>query len=370
MKEGSIPMDESGAHTAGLTLEDRASGQYQKILTHLSDQQRTAADLSAPAHERLTAYEDIIASEVGDTMLSRARSIERETGRRQLFVKFEGGNPSGTHKDRIAFAQVEDAIRRGYDTITFASCGNYGAALAFASSLAGIHCEVVIPTSYKTRREQEILKLGASIIREGSDYEEAVTFSSRRAAARDLYDANPGGANTTLQLKAYGQIADEIYDDLRDAPYAVAVPVSNGTALAGIYRGFLNLYRRGKTSRIPRLIAGSTSRKNPIVASWKKRLDHCTDLLPEKVRESPINEPLVNWHAIDGDHALQAIYESDGWAVDVSDKAMLSLSALLREQEGLSVLPASTAGLYALITIMERKDLPNDRYVAVLTGRK
>jgi threonine synthase len=353
-----------------LSLEDKASAHYQKLLSNLSDRQRLAADLSAPAPDRLAAYEDIIASEVGDTMLSRVRSIEREMGRRQLFVKFEGGNPSGTHKDRIAFAQVEDAIRRGYGVITFASCGNYGAAVAFAASLAGIRCEVVIPTSYKTRREQEILRFGGVIIRDGSDYEEAVTLSSRRAVDLDMYDANPGGANTALQLKAYGQIADEIYDELRDAPYALAVPVSNGTALAGISRGFLNLYRRGKTSRIPRFIAGSTSRKNPIISSWKRGLDHCEDLLPEKIRESAVNEPLVNWHAIDGDLALEAINESGGWAVDVSDKAMLNLSAQLREQEGLSVLPASTAGLYALITIMQQEDLPNDRFVAVLTGKK
>ena len=86
---------------------------------------------------RLDAYEDIFDSEVGDTTLSRARNIEREVGLRQIFLKFEGGNPSGTQKDRIAFAQALDALRRGYDTVTVATCGNYGVAVAFAASLAG-----------------------------------------------------------------------------------------------------------------------------------------------------------------------------------------------------------------------------------------
>jgi threonine synthase len=353
-----------------LSLSDRAYGHFSSLLKNMREQQTTASDRSAPVRERLAAYEDIIASEVGDTMMNRARSIERDIGKRQIYVKFEGGNPSGTHKDRIAFAQVEDAIRRGYDTIAFASCGNYGAAVAFAAALAGITSLVSIPVSYKSKREQEITFFGGRIIRQGRDYEEAVVLASRQAAERDYYDANPGGANTDLQLKAYGQIAEEIYDELRDAPYVLAIPVSNGTALAGIYRGFLNLYRRGKTSRIPRFIAGSTSKKNPIISSWKKGLTVCEDLSPDKVKESTVNEPLVNWHAIDGDLALEALYESRGWAVDVSDKAMLSLSAALREQEGLSVLPASTAGLYALITVMQKENLSNDRYAAVLTGKK
>ena len=63
--------------------------------------------------QRLEAYEDIIDSEVGDTAFIRARNIERETGLRQIFLKFEGGNPTGTQKDRVAFAQAMDALRQG-----------------------------------------------------------------------------------------------------------------------------------------------------------------------------------------------------------------------------------------------------------------
>ena len=121
---------------------------------------------------------------------------------------------------------------------------------------------------------------------------------------------------------AYGQIAYEIYDELRDAPLVVAAPVSNGTTLAGIYRGFLSLYRRGKTSRMPRIVAGSSFRKNPIVQAFLKNLPSCEDLNPEKIRETSVNEPLINWHSIDGDDALEAIRLTQGWAADASDKAM------------------------------------------------
>jgi threonine synthase len=209
-----------------------------------------------------------------------ARNIEREMGLRQIFLKFEGGNPTGTQKDRIAFAQAMDAMRRGFDTITMATCGNYGVAVA------------------------------------------------------------------------------------------LAVPASNGTTLAGIYRGFFSLYRRGKTSRMPRMVAGSAFRKNPIVQAFLRNLSTCEDLKPEQIHETSINEPLINWHAMDGDHALEAMRLTSGWAANASDKAMRNFSNLVRTKEGLQILPASTAGIIALMEKHGKDPLPNDRCVVVLTGRK
>jgi threonine synthase len=102
-------------------------------------------DPSASLEDRLEAFEDIIDSEVGDTSLVRARHLEREFGLRQLYLKFEGGNPTGTKKDRIAFTQCMDALRRGYEVITVATCGNYGLAIALAASLAGLKTVIHVP---------------------------------------------------------------------------------------------------------------------------------------------------------------------------------------------------------------------------------
>jgi threonine synthase len=353
-----------------LPLLDGAISQAPIIAPELETQKAIAADNSRPLADRLEAYEDIVDSEVGDTTLSRARNIEREVSLRQVFLKFEGGNPTGTQKDRIAFAQAKDAMRRGFDAITLATCGNYGVAMALAASMAGLRCVVYIPQDYSTKRVKEMLDYGAEIVRVDGDYEAAVVASQNKAETEEIYDANPGGDNTTIQLKTYGQIASEIYDDLRDAPAAVAVPVSNGTTVAGIYRGFLSLYRRGKTSRIPRIVAGSSHNKNPIIRAYMKNSPSCDDLPPEQIHETAVNEPLVNWHSIDGDQALEAVRSTGGWASYASDKGMLDYSRLLREREGLSVLPASTAGLIALLEKHRKEPLPGDRYVVVLTGRK
>jgi threonine synthase len=241
--------------------------------------------------------------------------------------------------------------------------------MAIASSMAGLRSIIFIPEGYHTRRTREITDFGAEIIRVHGNYEDAVTASRTRADSDEFYDANPGGANTAIQLKAYGEIAYEIYDELRDAPAVVAVPVSNGTTLAGIYRGFLSLYRRGKTSRIPRMVAGSSHNKNPIVRAYVKKTSFCEDLPPHLIKETSINEPLINWHAIDGDHALTSIRNTNGWASNASDRSMMSYARIIREKEGLNVLPASTAGLIALLSEHRKRPLPGDRYVVILTGR-
>jgi threonine synthase len=357
-------------HTRPFDLIDGATGQISDVVKEIEELYKIAKNKENSIDERLEAYEDIIDSEVGDTALWRARNIEREVGLRQIFLKFEGTNPSGTQKDRIAFAQALDALRRGFDTITVATCGNYGVAVALAASFAGLRCVIHLPENYHTKRIKEMTDLNAEIIRVPGDYERAVEISQEHAQKLEYYDANPGGANTSLQLTAYGMIASEIYDELRDAPSIVAVPVSNGSTLAGVYKGFLSLYRRGKISRMPRMVAGSSFRKNPVIQAFLHNYNSCIDLKPETIHETKINEPLINWHSIDGDLALDAIRVSKGWASNATDKNMVAFSKMIREKEGMNVLPASTAGLIALIDQHRKEQLPNDRYVVILTGKK
>lgn len=335
----------------------------------LSEARAVCSDPTVPLLTRLEAFEDVSESLVGDSIFTRARNLERKVALRQLWLKFEGDNPTGTQKDRIAFAQVGDALRRGYGTVTVATCGNYGVAIGLAASIAGLECVVVIPSGYRTRRVGEIEALGARIVRHPGTYEDAVERSSALAVAEEWYDANPGSANELVQLKAYSEIAFEIYDQLRDAPAVVACPVSNGTTLAGIHRGFMSLHRRGKTSRIPRMIGGSAWRKNPIVTAVRDGLDRCPTLSPEALRETAVNEPLINWRSLDGDAALHAIRSTGGHAGDASDRRMREMARALREHQALHVLPASSAGLIAFLDLHAATPLPGDRYVVVLTGR-
>jgi threonine synthase len=344
------------------TAENKVSVEAQKLSEFVKDKSKSLVD-------RLESYEDIINLEVGDTGLTRTKTLEREFNIRQLYIKYEGDNPTGTQKDRIAFAQAYDALRREFNVVSLATCGNYGVAMALAANLAGLHCKIYIPQSYHTERIKEMESLGAEIIRADGDYEEVVRISTELAAQNQWYDANPGGLNTPLQISAYSQIAFEVFEELGDAPKYCAVPVSNGTLLAGIYRGFVSLYKRRKTSGIPKMIAASSTRKNPIIQSFIQGSENCIDLAPEKIRETKYNEPLINWHSFDGEEALYAIRESKGEAFNISDRKMREMSSFLIKKEGLRILPASTAGLIALLELNEQLDFDPGRFVAILTAK-
>jgi len=356
-KAESFITGEPGSHAAGIQPDPGKKKSF-------------ADNKSLHVETRSDAFKDVTDAEIGNTALIRCRNLERVAGFRRFYLKFEGQNPTGTQKDRIAFAQVQDALRKNFETVTLATCGNYGAAMAFACSMAGLRCIIHIPETYHTARTREMTDLGAELVRVSGDYEKSVEISRAFAAERDCYDANPGDMNTALQLRAYQEIAFEIHDALQNAPGYVAVPVSNGTTLAGIYQGFLSLYRKGKTSRIPKMVAGSSYGKNPVISAFQKKLARCADLGPDQIRETPVNEPLINWHSLDGNQALDSIRRSCGWGGYASDQSMLRFARLMRDKEGLNVLPASTAGLIAFLDLHTKRRLPSGCCVIVITGRK
>lgn len=346
-----------------MTLRDAVKTANNTIGYLAMEASSTSSNPLLPTADRLKAFRRIIELEVGGTWLRRSRAIERDFGVKNLYLKFEGDNLTGTQKDRIAFAQVADALKRGFEEVALATCGNYGVAVALAAKLAGLRCHIFIPAGYHTARLGEMETLGGWIYRPKGSYEDVVAFSSKRAEAEGWYDTNPGGANTELQLEAYAGLGRELRKELGYLPVTCAVPVSNGTLLAGIHRGL-----GGKEETL--MIAASATAKNPIVHSFRKGLKSCIDLDPVKIKETIINEPLINWHSFDGEEALAAIYKSGGLAYNVSDEQMRKMAAYLREREALHVLPAATAGLVALLKMHEEGVLPEGSHVAVLTAKR
>ncbi|MGB9785811.1 MAG: pyridoxal-phosphate dependent enzyme [Infirmifilum sp.] len=285
-----------------------------------------------------------------------------------IYVKYEGINPTGTHKDRAARAHVARAIQLGRDTITVGTCGNYGAAISYFARLAGVRAVIFVPRSYENSRVDEIKRNGARVVFVDGTYEEAVMLSSRAAKANEWYDANPGNSTDQVSFEAYSSIAWEIIRDLGDAPFAVGVPVGNGTTLVGIYEGFRRAYREGLATRVPRLIAGTTSLGNQIAVSWSKGSTTPIPLSPSYVRETPINEPLVSYVSFNAEEALRAIYDTNGRVYAFSDEEMLEMSLMLKAVERIPVLPASVASLLALKSFIKEEEVDGP-LVAVITGR-
>jgi threonine synthase len=309
---------------------------------------------------------------VGSSLLVDSRNLARYAGVEKLYLKFEGGNPTGTQKDRIALALAELAWSNRSEAIATATCGNFGAALAYAAKLWELKAHIFIPKGYHVPKDRlkRISDSGAELHYEEGQYEDLVVSCTKQCGENGWFNANPGVDGVKqLSISQYAEISYEIMRDLRRTPDYVFCPVGNGTTFAGIFAGFKKLYETGKISEIPRMVATSTRRGNPIVKSFLMKSKTTIDLARDEIKESKVNEPLTNWHSFDGQEALDAIYESEGFADYASDTKMLEFARALREEEGLNVLPASASTLAVLSALTDNKVTVKGKFVAILTGR-
>lgn len=304
----------------------------------------------------------------GKTPFFRASNLEHALHLNNLYIKFEGAGLTGTQKDRISKLHVLKAREQGYDTVSLATCGNYGASVSYFAGVYGLKSVVAVPGYYAGERNSEIRANGGQILEVDGKYEDLVEYMRDRSRDQSWYDSSPGSKNAVLDIMGYEHIAYEIVSQLGHAPEYVSVPLGNGTTLAGIFSGFEKLHRRGKISKVPRFIGSSTPNGNPIVASWKKKNRTLMELDPSSIVETKASEPLVAYRSYDGQKALNALYRSNGLATYVSDEEMYHYSRLIERFEMLSVLPASAASM-AAVDRMIRKKSGNGDIVVVLTGR-
>ncbi len=314
--------------------------------------------------------EEVISEEEppGGTPLFRAKRLGKELHLDNLFIKFEGANRTGTQKDRISRLHVRNAASKGFETLSLATCGNYGASISYYAGMYGLKSVIGVPQHYANSRVQEMRSNGAEILEIPGRYEEVVDAMTDMASAEGWYDSNPGSKNSRTDIQGYEGIAFEIVDNLGHSPEFVAVPVGNGTTLSGIYSGFRKLKQKGLIASMPRMIGSSTSGGNPVVDSWVRGSRVIRDIEPNMLEETSVNEPLISYRAIDGQKALDAIYSSGGMALYVSDFDMIKYSRIAEKTEGLSVLPASASTLAAMHRVISSTS-PHGEAVAVVTGR-
>jgi threonine synthase len=292
---------------------------------------------------------------IGETPIVRAQKLEKRLGIRRLHLKLEGENPSGTHKDRAALIHCLDARMKGFTTVTAVSCGNYGAALAYVADKLNLSAKVYIPSGFAAPRRGDIQAMGGEVVSVDGDYEATLRRSAADAVNKHWYDANPGGCNKELCSFAYAFIAKEIAQSLGRSPDWVSVPVGNGAVISGIWQGF-----RGMSMR-PKMLgcSNNNSAVHGIVCGAKERMD-----VPD-YHETELNEPLCGNFLTDGEEAIAAMTESNGSAVEVPDDDLLEAAAMIGQEEGLDILPASAGAVWGIAKL----DSKNHVFVAVLTGR-
>jgi len=273
----------------------------------------------------------------------------------ELYLKYEGLNPSGSFKDRGMTAAVTQAVHEGARAIICASTGNTSASAAAYAARAGLRCVVLVPKgNIALGKLAAALAYGAEVLAIEGDFDDGLRLVRQAAESLPITLVN---SINPYRLEGQKTAAFEIVDVLGDAPDWLCLPVGNAGNITAYWMGFTQFHEAGYAQSLPRLLGAQAAGAAPLVHG--QLVEH-----PETVATAiRIGNP-ARWH-----QALAALDESDGTVVAVEDDAILAAWKDLATLEGMFVEPASAAGLAGLKSQLSAGlDLRGKRVVCILTG--
>ncbi|MGC8927558.1 MAG: threonine synthase [Myxococcota bacterium] len=292
---------------------------------------------------------------VGNTPLIQSPSLSTLIGVRQLFIKYDGLNPSGSLKDRASFLMVSEANRLKEEKIVCASTGNAASALAAVCANANKRAVIFVPKTAPKAKLVQIVLYGAEIILVDGRYDDAFAMSLRYTERRGGLNRNTAYHPLTIEGKK--TVSLEIFAQMNfSVPDVVVVPVGDGVIISGVYKGFYDLKMAGLIKKVPELISVQAEGSNAInryIRSGKYEDCRVPDTIADSISVSTPSNAYM---------AKRAVEDSGGTTVDVSDAEIMSAQNILASKTGIFAEPAASAALAGAIKMkMELK-----RYKSVL----
>ena len=292
----------------------------------------------------------------GNTPLIRADNLSRQLGNGfELFIKYEGLNPTGSFKDRGMTAAVSEALGRGATTVICASTGNTAASAAAYAARAGMKSIVLIPQGkVASGKLAGAVAYGAQVIQIDGSFDDALTMVIQITNKHPICLVN---SINPYRIEGQKTSAFEICDVLGSAPDWLCIPVGNAGNITAYWAG-LTQYNEIKSTGLSQVLGVQAAGAAPLVLGHP--VDH-----PETVATAiRIGKPAR------GEQALQAASESKGRIIAVTDEQILDMQKMLAKLEGIWVEPASAAGLAGFADEIANGTLnpKGKRIVAICTG--
>lgn len=306
-----------------------------------------------------------IRKRVGRTPLVRAKTLEKALGVKDIYMKLEGNNPSGHREDRLAYLIIRDALSRNKQTICIGTLGTVGASLACLAQFYDIKCVFYVPKRKKIIRgitESENIV----IERFGRTYEECVRESRRVSEETDWYDANPGMANNMTNMYAFSYIAEEIHNQVGGDIDTMFCQTSNGSSISGLNLGLKHLWITEDIKKMPKIIAVSTDHGNAIVETYKSGVKNIMTLGKQDIEETRFNRNVINMQSFNGQDALNALDDSLGKAIGITDNELIESHKKFRELEDIKLSVQNAFPVAALIKEAKEGRIKNGKHVIVL----
>ena len=267
--------------------------------------------------------------------------LQLASGGPRVFLKNETSNPTWSWKDRPNAVSVSVAKHFGYRNVVAISTGNHGNAMAALAASAGLHATVFCNAAAPALQLAMMKEYGARVVRGGDS--EAMVLDLLKSG---LYFpctvlSSRAGYSNPFGVEGFKTIAFELWQQLGTIPDRVFVGVGSGDGVYGIWKGFRELRDSGTTDRVPRIFGCQTMGANSLVRAYRERAATITPLSAVHTVASSLAELAV------GQQALDAVYHSEGAAIEVSDEEALTTMHWLARR-GIALEPSSAVPLACL----------------------
>ncbi|MEW5747770.1 MAG: threonine synthase [Candidatus Thermoplasmatota archaeon] len=300
----------------------------------------------------------------GGTPLMRCENLGRHLGLDDLWIKFDGMNPTGSFKDRGMTVGISKAKELGMRVVVCASTGNTSASLAAYAGLAGLRCVVLIPEGkVALGKLAQAMMHGAKVVSVKGNFDQALDMVMKASGPLDMYVLN---SVNPFRVEGQKTAAYEVCDQLGgSAPDYLYIPVGNGGNSAAYWKGFREYEELGVVGTHPKVMGVQAAGSAPVAAMFA---DGSQSLVPVARPDTVatairIGNP-ANWRK-----TVKAIRDSGGTCSTVSDEEILRAQSLMAGLEGIFAEPAGAAAVAGLAKDVSSGKLDrSSRIVCVSTG--
>lgn len=296
----------------------------------------------------------VITLNEGNTPLIKTANLAKKIGiDAEIYLKFEGCNPTGSFKDRGMTMAVSKAKEEGSNAIICASTGNTSASAAAYGAKAGMKTFVIIPDGYiALGKLSQAMMYGAEIIAIQGNFDEALEMVRKIS---ENYPITLVNSINPYRIEGQKTAAFEICNSLGDAPDYHFIPVGNAGNITAYWKGYKEYNQKGKSKKLPKMMGFEAEGAAAIVKG--ERI-----LKPETLATAiRIGNP-ASWK-----QAEAARDESNGMINFVTDEEIVKAYKLLASSEGVLAEPASAASVAGLIKFKDRVQA-GSKVVCTLTG--
>lgn len=292
----------------------------------------------------------------GNTPLIRATRLAKAIAPGiELYLKFEGVNPTGSFKDRGMTLAISKAVEQGARAVMCASTGNTSASAAAYGACAGLSVYVLIPAGkIALGKLSQAMMHRATVIQIEGNFDQALTLVKELSAANRIELVN---SLNPFRIEGQKTAAFEVCDQLGDAPDLHVLPVGNAGNITAYWKGYREYRVANQTTKLPRMMGFQAAGAAPIVLG---RVVEQPQTVATAIR---IGNP-ASWTT-----ALEAAKESSGTIDMVTDEEILQAYTTVAATEGVFCEPASAASIAGVAKLHRAKRLrEGETVVCTLTG--